>query len=45
MFGDEGVEDAEVVGFLVVHVLHQGAEVGLAGEDGGRLGCVDEGGG
>lgn len=39
------VEVFEVAGFLVVHVLHEGPQVGVrAGEDGG-LGRVDEDGG
>lgn len=45
VLGEQGVEGLEVAGLLVVHVLHEGPEVGVAGDDGGCLGCVDEGGG
>ena len=41
----EGVERAEVSGFLLVHVGHERAEVRMAGYDGCGLGCVDFGGG
>lgn len=41
MLGEEGVEGLEMPGFLVVHVLHQGAEVGFAGDDEGGLRRVD----
>lgn len=42
---DEAVEGLEVLGFLVVHVGHEGAEVRVLAEDGGCLGCVDADGG
>ena len=41
MFGEEGVEGGEVSGFLVVHVFHQGAEVGVGFYERGRLRGVD----
>lgn len=41
----EGVEGVEVGGFLIVHVGHEGAEMRVAADEGGSLGCVDEGGG
>lgn len=40
---DELVEGLEVVGFLVVHVGHQGPEVRMAADDGGCLRSVDKG--
>lgn len=43
MFGKEGVEGGEVAGFLVIHVFHEGAEVGVGAGDWGCLGGVDEG--
>lgn len=45
MLGNELVECVEMAGFLVVHVLHERAQMGLAIDERGRLGCVDEGGG
>lgn len=42
---DEGVEGVEVRGLLVVHVLHERAEVRVGADDRGRLRGVDERGG
>lgn len=39
------VEGGEVSGFLVVHVLHEGPQVGVGFDDRGRLRRVDQGGG
>ncbi|KAL8956776.1 MAG: hypothetical protein Q9193_005788, partial [Seirophora villosa] len=38
---DEAVEGGEVGGFLGVHVLHQGAQVGMRAQERGGLGGVD----
>lgn len=45
VLGEDGVEVVEVAEFLVVHVLHEGFEVGVGAEEGGRLSGVDEDGG
>lgn len=45
MFVDQAVEGLEVAIFLVVHVLHQLAEVRSLAEDEGALGGVDLDGG
>lgn len=39
---DEAVEGLEVLCLLVVHMGHQGAEMGVLAEDRGALGRVDE---
>jgi hypothetical protein len=44
VFGDKGIESVEMSGFLVVHVFHQRAEVGISTKDGWCLCGVDEGG-
>lgn len=43
MLVDEVIEDFEVIGFLGVHMRHEGAEVRVAADEEGCLGGVDEG--
>lgn len=45
MFRQDAVEVLVVACFLVVHVLHQWAQVGVCARYDGRLGGVDEDGG
>lgn len=45
MLVNEVVECAEVAGFLVEHVGHEGAEVRVSADEGACLRGVDEGGG
>ena len=42
MASKEGVEGGEVTSFLVVHVLHQGAQVGVSLHYGGSLRGIDK---
>ena len=43
MFREEGIEGREVVSFLRVHVLHQGAEVRVRPEERRSLSSVNDG--
>lgn len=45
MFCEECGEGGEVAGFLGVHVVHEGAEMGVGFEYRWGLGGVDQGGG
>lgn len=45
MLRDQLVEGVKMAGLLVVHMLHEWPEMGLAVDERRRLGCVDEGGG
>jgi hypothetical protein len=42
MTGQELIEDFEVPGFLIVHVLHEIAEMRMRAEEGGGLSGVYE---
>jgi hypothetical protein len=41
VLGNKLVESVEVTLLLVIHVLHEGTEVRVAGDDGGYLRGVD----
>lgn len=45
MLGEQLIEGLEVSRFLVIHMLHQGAQVGVRSHDWRRLRRVDQGGG